>query len=265
MPNQRTITFVVATYGNDDVLRHNFLASTCLRGTHGHQVLIQRDYSSAAKAFNEAIGNATNDLLVFVHQDIILPDLWLAQLERALAYLERTNPAWGVLGCYGVGHDGVGHGWGYAPRSGPIGKPFDHPVAVQTLDEIVLIFRKSSGFRFDDDLPHFHLYGTDICLRAAQMAYKCYAIPAFCIHNANYSPILPKEFYSNYRYIRRVWSSMLPIYTSCQTITNMEFPFYKRRLQEAYLTYVKRMAGVAPRVTDVTSLISDAASLGQGL
>ena len=68
-------------------------------------------------------------------------------------------------------------------------------MAVQTLDEIVLILKKSSGLRFDDSLPHFHFYGTDICLRAAQRGMRSYAISAFCVHNTHQTLVLPEEFY----------------------------------------------------------------------
>src|ERR1039457_3600984 len=103
----RHITFVVTTYGTDEVLNSNFLASPCLRGSHGHQILVQKDYTSAAKAYNEAIGRADNDLMVFAHQDVVLPEAWLSQLESALAYLQATDATWGVLGCWGMAHDGT--------------------------------------------------------------------------------------------------------------------------------------------------------------
>jgi hypothetical protein len=264
MSGQRSITFAVATYRTDEILRNNFLASPCLQGAHDHQILIQRDYLSAAKACNEAIDRAENDLMVFAHQDMIFPESWPAQLERALAYLEKTDPAWGVLGCCGVAHDGTYHVWVYHPTQGLLGRPFDRPVPIQTLDEIVLIFRRSSGLRFDECLPHFHLYGTDICLRATKMGMKCYAISAFCVHNGTYFPLLPKEFYENYRYIRKIWKDYLPIHTSCQNITRMEFPMYKRRVQEAYLQYIQRRAILTPRAKDGAELLQQVTSELQG-
>jgi glycosyltransferase involved in cell wall biosynthesis len=265
MPGERSITFAVATYGTEEILKNNFLASPCLRGSHGHQILIQKGFPSAAKAYNEAIDRTDNDLMVFAHHDLIFPETWLEQLERALAYLEETDPDWGVLGCCGVARDGVVHVWVYAANQGLLGRPFDRPEPIQTLDEIVLIFRRSSDLRFDECLPHFHLYGTDICLRAAKMGMKSYAIPAFCIHNATYYPVLPKEFYENYRYIRRTWKDCLPIYTSCQAITRMELPMYKRRMQEAYFQHIHRHALTLPRVKDVAELLRQANSAGQGV
>jgi hypothetical protein len=188
---------------------------------------------------------------------MVFPESWPSQLERALAYLEAMDPAWGVLGCCGVAHDEACHAWVYHPTQGLIGGPFDCPVPVQTLDEIVLILRRSSGLRFDEDLPHFHLYGTDICLRAEKMGMKSYAISAFSVHNGTYYPLLPKEFYESYRYVRRKWKDCLPIHTSCQAITKMEFPMYKKRLQGVYIRHIQKRAILTPRAKDGAELLRE--------
>jgi hypothetical protein len=130
---------------------------------------------------------------------------------------------------------------------------------IQTLDEIVLVFRRSSGLRFDDNLPHFHLYGTDICLRAARMGMTSYAIPAFCVHNAHQYTVLPPEFYACCQHIRRRWKEALPIHTTCVSITKWNLPVYRRRLREPYLRYIRQKAFMAPRSSDVTSLLEEAA------
>jgi hypothetical protein len=255
---QRAITFAVATYGTDEILKRNFLASPCLRERHGHQVLIQRDYASAAKAYNDAIDHADNDLLVCAHQDMILPESWPSQLWRAIERLDAADPTWGVAGCYGTTADGTGQGYIYSPGRGVLGAAFESPTPVQTLDEIVLIFRRSSGLRFDALLPHFHLYGADICLRAANQNMRSYAIPAFCIHNANHYLVLPPEFYRCYWHIRRVWKDVLPIRTSCITITKYNESYYIRRLSEARMKWTGRKTVLAPRVENVSSMMGEA-------
>jgi hypothetical protein len=260
MPTQGSITFAVTTYGSDEVLSGNFLTSACLRRPHDHQILVQKDYSSAAKAYNEAIERADNDLMVFVHQDVVLPEAWLSQLELALAQLQATDAAWGVLGCWGMGHEGTAHGCIYSPGPGLLGGPFDRPEPIQTLDEIVLIFRRSSGLRFDDSLPHFHFYGTDICMRAAKMGMRSYVIPAYCVHNTNHYLVLPSEFYESCRHIKRTWKDALPIHTTCLRVTKRGFPTYKRRLQEIYVRYILRRAFLAPRTRNVARLVRQAAS-----
>lgn len=258
MQSQRLVTFVVPTYGTDEILKSSFLASPCLREPHAHQVLLQREYPSAAKAYNEAIDRADNDLMVFAHQDMVFPSTWLAELDKALVQLEATDPQWGVLGCCGVTSEAGVHVWVYDPTQGLLGHSFDHPEPIQTLDEIVLIFRKSSGLRFDENLPHFHLYGTDICLRAAKMGMNSYAISAFCVHNGPYHLSLPKEYYECYRYVRKKWKEALPIYTSCGPITALQFPMYKRRLREVYMKYVTRQTVPTARYKDAGELLQQA-------
>jgi hypothetical protein len=233
----RSVTFVVAV-NNSEIFESNFLASPCLGISHNHQILVQKDFVSAAKAYNSAIVRSANDLMVFAHQDIILPERWLSQLEHSLVRLQEIDPQWGVCGCYGETANREGRG--YVFDIGIMGEPFEDPAPVQTLDEIVLILRKSSGLRFDESLPHFHLYGADICMTAAQQGMKSYAISALCIHNSGQSFVLPKEFYEGYKYFREKWKDCLPVQTTCITITRFNLPLYRRKLNELYLRYIAR-------------------------
>jgi hypothetical protein len=200
---------------------------------------------------------STNDLIVFAHQDIIFPESWLLDLQRALDSLERTDPQWGVLGCYGETLDDHGRGYIYSGGLGIMGQPMDRPALVQTLDEIVLILRKSSGLRFDEGLPHFHFYGADICMAAAAHGLKSYAISAFCIHNTQQNFVLPKEFYESYRHVKRRWKNSLPIRTTCVTMTKFDVHMYKKRIQEAYLRFILRKEIGAFRVKDGRTLLAE--------
>lgn len=257
--SESRITFVIAV--NDrELFEHNFLASPCLAQLKDHEILVQEKFSSAAKAYNDAIDRAAHDLIVFCHQDILLPESWPSQLESALRYLESHDPNWGVLGSYGKTQDG--RGWGHVYSSGRdvIGEPFEQPVVIQTLDEIVLILRKSSGLRFDDSLPHFHFYGADICLRAASRGLKSYAISTFCIHNTHQYLVLPKEFYECSSHIKRVWKNFLPIQTTCIRITRFDLPVYSRRLREFYLRHIRRKEWGGRRVQDPIALLDEFAN-----
>jgi hypothetical protein len=256
MPDTKSITFVIAV-NNKDVFESNFLASPCLSGAHSHQIIVQEGFPSASTAYNNAMDRSTNDLIVFAHQDIIFPESWLLDLQRALDSLERTDPQWGVLGCYGETLDDHGRGYIYSGGLGIMGKLMDRPAPVQTLDEIVLILRKSSGLRFDEDLPHFHFYGADICMAAAAHGLKSYAISAFCIHNTQQNFVLPKEFYESYRHVKRRWKNSLPIRTTCVTMTKFDVHMYKKRIQEAYLRFILRKEIGAFRVKDGRTLLAE--------
>jgi hypothetical protein len=259
MSARTPVTFVIAV--NDrGLLERNFLMSPCLRDLDSHEIIIQENFTSAASAYNDAIDRAANDLIIFCHQDILLPKAWLTQLQAALDYLGVLDPHWGVLGSYGKTQDG--RGWGYVYSSGRdvIGEPLQEPVAVQTLDEIVLILRKSSGLRFDQSLPHFHFYGADICLRAAKRGMKSYAISTFCIHNTHQTLVLPREFYECCRHIKQVWKEYLPIQTTCIRVTRLNCQVYSRQLRECYLRYIRRKEYGGTRVHDTLSLLEQFAT-----
>jgi hypothetical protein len=248
------ITFVAAV-NNRAILKENLAASSCFSLPASHEVLLREGFSSAAAAYNNAIDEATNDLIVFCHQDIFLPETWLPDLSRALDWLEVNDPNWGVLGCYGETLNDHGRGYIYSSGRGVLGTPSAPPEPVQTLDEIVLILRKSSGLRFDERLPHFHLYGADICLRAARRGLKNYAISAFCVHNTNQTLVLPAEFYECYKHIKRTWREQLPVQTTCIRITANTMPLYGRRLHELYLRFIRRKQIGGKRIANVKHIL----------
>jgi len=254
MPATDQVTFVVAT-NSRAVLEGNLLASPCLSQPHRHTVLVQEHFASAAKAYNDAIDKSPNDLLIFCHQDMYLPPEWLSDVQRALDFLDHHDPAWGVLGCAGITQDRQLWGRVYSSGLGVIGQEPGNPVPVQTLDEIVLIFRKSSGLRFDDSLPHFHFYGTDICLRAADSSRANYAIAAFCIHNTHQILALPKEFYECCAHVRRNWKHRLPIQTTCIRLTRFNLEVMKSRLRDLY-RHARRRAG-SKREKDIRRVIQE--------
>lgn len=256
------VTFVVAV-PNRDIIDRNFLASPCLARPHDHQILVQENFPCAGKAYNQGIAQAENDLIVFCHSDILLPEGWLEQLQESIDWLDANDPNWGVLGVYGKTQDGRGWGHVYSSGRGIIGEPVGQPVPIQTLDEIVLILRKSSGLRFDEALPHFHFYGTDICLRAAKAGMTSYTISAFCIHNTHQNLILADEFYECCWYMRRVWWSALPIQTTCIRVTRWGVPIFGRRLREFYLRRIRHKEFGGTRLQDPSPLLTEFAGEGR--
>lgn len=233
----------------------NLLASPCFKSPHSHKIMLQENFPSASRAYNDAIEKSPNEIIVLLHQDIILPRNWPVDLERALTYLETNDANWGVLGCYGETLYDRGLGYVYSTGPGLLGAPFEHPLPVNTLDEIVLIVRKSSALRFDDSLPHFHMYGPDICMAAAKRGMKSYAISAFCIHNAVLNLVLPGEFYDCCKRVRRKWREFLPIQTTCVRLTRFGLPIYRKRLRELYLRLVRRKTIGAQRESNPIRLL----------
>ena len=250
------ITFIVPV-NDDNLFRTNFSASPCFGVSDAREVIVQKHFVSAAKAYNDGIDRARYDLIVLAHQDMIFPAQWLDQVRKAIARLSVTDPNWGVLGCSGTTCDGRFCGRVYTSGVGIVGsRPEVFIESVQTLDECVLVLRKSAGLRFDNGLPHFHLYGADICLKAAERRMNCYAISAFCIHNTQQPLVLPHEFYECCAHIRRAWRHRLPIQTTCVRITASNLHICARRVREIYLRYIRRKEIGGRREGDVTALLA---------
>jgi hypothetical protein len=252
---ENALTFVLAV-NDPDIFESNFMASPCFREPNNHEILVQKNFPSAAVAYNDALRRSANDLVVFAHQDILLPASWTSDLQRALTQLDTKDPDWGVLGCFGATGGGSPRGYVYSQGQGVMGDRFESPQPVQTLDEIVLILRKSSNIVFDEKIPHYHMYGADICLSAAKSGRKSYAISAFCIHNTQQNLVLPHEFYECYRVLKAKWKKSLPIHTTCIAVTRFDLPMYTKRLKEARLHFILHKDIGAMRAKDGRQLLA---------
>lgn len=210
------ISFVVAC-NNEDVLRSSLSASPDLVDA---EVIIERNPPSASHAYNAGMDRSGGDLVVFVHQDVFLPPGWLERLRQAATYLDASDPHWAVLGVFGLDENSKGCGRVYSTGlQRTVGSPLPLPVRVQSLDEVVLVVRRSSGLRFDDSLPGFHLYGTDLCHQAYRRGLKAYAFDGLCVHNSNGISLLPCDYWKAWAYMRSKWWDALPIATPCMDIT----------------------------------------------
>jgi hypothetical protein len=132
----------------------------------------------------------------------------------------------------------AGDGAGYVYSTGLndfVGKSFKTPVEVSSLDEMILIIKRSSGLRFDAKLPGFHLYGTDICCEAEKRGLKCYVIPCFAVHNSCGITWLPLSFWKSYMYLRKKWQKRLPIVTPCTKISAGCTAIFDHLLRNAYM------------------------------
>jgi hypothetical protein len=223
--------FSVVVASNDEtVLRNSLMRSPEIESVK--ELLVRRGCSSAAQAYNSGMNAAMSDTIVFAHQDVFFPEGWFKSVAETISLLSARDPHWGVLGVFGITASGeeTGHLYSMGLQR-VLGRAFEEPVEVCSLDEVVLIVRRSSGLQFDEGLPGFHLYGTDICLAARCQGLKCYAISAFCVHNSNGLDKLPSAYSSAFFYIRDKWRNQLPIRTPCMVITRWALPLLRHCLE----------------------------------
>ncbi len=246
-------TLVVAV--NDEaVLRGTLLASPDI-DSHC-QVIPKYGFSSAGAAYNSALAETTSDIVVFAHQDVYLPKGWFAALSRSLRALAITDPNWGVLGVFGVSRGNASDMRGHCYSTGlkrVLGDPFDAPIEAGVLDELLLVVRRGSGLKFDNGLPSFHLYATDICLQARANGMKCYIVSAFCVHNSNGVKYFTLDYWRSYIYMRRKWWGILPVKTCCSTISKSFLPMMAQVVSDIR-QWLRGNRVVGTRCTDVSGL-----------
>lgn len=252
---------VIASVNDEAVLKNCLLNSPDIR--FASEVMLQRGYASAAAAYNAAIAKAKTDLLIFVHQDVYLPEGWMAAVQNTIEIISRADPDWGVLGMWGTRPSGGRAGFVYDGAWGQVlGNQFEGGLEVDSLDEMVLILRKSAGLCFDPHIPGFHMYGADICLEARRRGKKCYAIAAFCIHNTNQYRMLPWQFWKGYLAMRRKWKAQLPLKTTCTDVTYWCWPMVRWNLVRAINLATGRDKSPTKRVEDPGKLHSEIVRAG---
>lgn len=214
---------VVVAVNNEEVLENNLLRSPLLKNA-GVTLQLQKGYRSASVAYNCALSKCHNELVVFAHQDVYIPRGWEGKVVRNTAYLDKTDPSWAVLGVYGVTKSAqqIGYVWS-SGLNRFFGAAFDDPALVDSIDELLIIVKRSSGISFDENLEGFHLYGTDLVQTALAINKTAYAICAPVIHNSVPRLYLNKDYFDAYTYVANKWKGKLPIHNCVATIVGSVF------------------------------------------
>jgi hypothetical protein len=166
-------------------------------------------YRTAGLAYNAALDSSDADVVIFAHQDVYLPRGFA---DRVVEQLAKLPEDWAVAGVIGANEKGeiAGHLW-CTGNDCEIGPGLAVPSRVSTLDEVLIMVRRSSGVRFDEALPSFHLYGTDIIMIAEAMGGTCWAIEAPIVHRSKRVTNLGDGYAKAWNYMRRKWADRLPL------------------------------------------------------
>lgn len=169
-------------------------------------------FASAGLAYNAALMESEADILILAHQDVYLPEGFLNRIDRELEALTRIDPDWQIAGLIGLDDSGtlVGHTW-CTGNAELLGEPVPRPTPVTTLDELMLIVRRASGFQFDPDLPGFHLYAADAIETARAAGARSYVITAPVVHHSRPVVTLDAGYRKAYGYMQRKWRKVLPL------------------------------------------------------
>jgi hypothetical protein len=200
-----------AAVNNTDVLA-NCLARSPDVASGALTLRTYEGYRTAGAAYNQALAESAADVLVLAHQDVYLPSGFLAGAREQVRRLDALDPDWALAGVTGLDAQGTFHGRTWSTGLGQLlGEAPAAPVAVETVDEMLLFVRRGSGLQFDADLPGFHLYAADAIQIAKAHGRRSYVIDAPAIHHSRAVVALDGGYRKAYRYMQRKWRAQLPI------------------------------------------------------
>ena len=151
----------------------------------GEKLNFIQNPESAMKGLNYLLDRAEGesaDYAILVHQDMYFRAGWLDQVRSQIKLLPES---WVVAGVIGKDASGLICGKFHDMR---IPDHFDtsdihsFPHEACCFDEAVIIINMKKGFRFDESLTGFDLYGTLCVLQTWEMGGTAWVIDAFCEH-----------------------------------------------------------------------------------
>lgn len=140
---------------------------------------------SATKGLNILLEKAENesaDICCLVHQDMYFRYGWV---EQMLSQIKLLPESWVVCGVIGKDASGIVCGKFHDMRIPDHFNTSDihsFPHEACCFDEAVIIVNMKKGFRFDESLTGFDLYGTLCVLQAWEKNQTAWVIDAFCEH-----------------------------------------------------------------------------------
>ncbi|RYG34272.1 MAG: hypothetical protein EOO01_32425 [Chitinophagaceae bacterium] len=133
----------------------------------------------AFTAINQFLREAKGEYIIIVHQDVRCIDP-MTRLQEILSNLTLSDDRWAV--CGNAGAIGYHQDLRYLVNGGKTVTHENLPARVYSLDENLLIVRRSAHLVVSADLQGFHLYAADLCLIADFLGYRCYVIPFMVNH-----------------------------------------------------------------------------------
>lgn len=180
----RPISFVCVRFC--DEFEHNIQKSDCVHDPFNQFIIVDNTqnlfFETLGQAINSGITQAIHDLIVVVHEDVLLLPGWQPALENSLDELEKHDPDWGLVGAVGWTETKQSRGHWSDPHNFHNTFTDQNFSEVEHLDEQILIFRKSIGLKFDGNLPSIHNIGKDLAWQLAKDGRKTYAVNAPTIH-----------------------------------------------------------------------------------
>ncbi|HEY1007023.1 MAG TPA: hypothetical protein VGD92_07575 [Sphingobacteriaceae bacterium] len=165
----------------DSFIRAGFDTETC------EYLYIDNSSENTYDAFaglNRFLQDARGKYVILCHQDILLHDHTVRDLEIRIAEIDSIDPNWAVLGNAG----GINLKYLAMHLTRNTGNRLIEkhlPLRAMTVDENFILVKRSANLALSADLSGFHMYGTDITLIADTLGYSTYIIDFNLTHKSD--------------------------------------------------------------------------------
>jgi len=150
---------------------------------------------------NLFLQQARGKYIILCHQDVLINKDSIGDLRASIHELDQTDPKWAL--CGNAGAAGPNHIVYHISYPNGIHKSKGQlPAKVSSLDENFILLKNEADLSFSADLSGFHLYGTDICLRAYLKGRTAYVIP-FDITHKSRGQLSPAFFSARETFIKK--------------------------------------------------------------
>ncbi|MDB5013823.1 MAG: hypothetical protein JWQ25_2025 [Daejeonella sp.] len=133
---------------------------------------------------NRFLREAKGEYIILCHQDILLHDHNINDLDKRVEEMDVIDANWGILSNAG-GINLKYVAMHVTQNSGH--RLVEHllPLKTKTVDENFILVKNTSNLALSHNLQGFHLYGTDICLIAETLGFTSYIIDFNLTHKSN--------------------------------------------------------------------------------
>ncbi|MFM6954526.1 MAG: hypothetical protein ACKOWL_06030 [Sphingobacteriaceae bacterium] len=138
----------------------------------------------AYEGINLFLRKAKGEFIILCHQDIILHDAGIIELNEQIDYVTKKDSHWGVLGNAG-GINLKQLAMHLTQHSGNKLHEDYLPLKAITIDENFMLVKNSANLSLSSDLKGFHFYGTDLCIIAKVLGYNAYVIDFNLTHKSD--------------------------------------------------------------------------------
>ena len=195
--------------------------------TSDHQILSITRAPNIAMAFEQGVKYAEHKWLVLAHQDVYLPQGWLADVQQAWQQAEaKLGQPIGVAGVAGMVKLDTGK---FIPAGCCMDRiyTFYHakaqlPLQAHSLDELVLIYRTDRFIPKLNPAYGFHYYATESVFKAEDAGFIGAILPVPCLHNTSRydSTINDGDVRQKSLIFKQEWQQRLPIRTTIALMTH---------------------------------------------